>query len=205
MKRALLAAAATLALAAPAAAQTPPERISIVSLFDPIFYGEKAFVNGQLIGGDNAGQIVVLQESPFPFTTWTDVAQQTTDFQGYYSFWRRPAVTSHYRTSWNSGQLQSTEVQTQVIPRLVLTTRRLNRTTVRFVGTLRPAHPDQAVEIQRRTSAGWRTVATYHLRGGTTFAGRLRARHTLRVRAFFASTGDVLPAYSAAVSVPAPR
>jgi hypothetical protein len=205
MRRALAACAAALALAAPAAAQTPPERITIVALFDPIYFGQKTFVNGQLIGGDNAGQIVTLQEAPFPFTTWSDVAQITTDYQGYYSFMRRPALTTYYRTVWNGQVMSEQQVQVRVFPRLSFHASRLNSKTVRFAGTLAPAHPDQAIQIQRQTGSGWRTVASYTLRGGgSTFAGRLRAHHAVRLRAFFPSQGDVVPAYSVAVTVPKP-
>lgn len=209
MSRALvIAALAALCVAASAAAQTPPTRITIVSVFDPITYGEKAYVNGQLQGpddsADESGQIVTLQESPFPFTTWTDVAQQTTDFAGYYSFKREQlGVTTHYRTVWNGQVMSEREVQVSVAPRIKLAVQPSGRTAVRFAGTFAPALPKGSVAIQRRDRAGaWTTVANANLGStGTKFKGRLRARKAVQLRAFFATDGAHLDGFSNAVTV----
>jgi hypothetical protein len=203
MRRALAATAVVLvAAAAPAIAQGPPTRITIVSVFDPITYGDKTFINGQLVGDDQGGQVVTLQAAPFPFMAWTDVAQMSTDYAGYYSFKQLPAATTHYRTVWNGQVMSEREVEVTVAPRMTLKATPAGSKRIRFSGTLAPAHADAHVAIQRQTRSGaWTTVANARLRRGTTFAGRLRARKPIRLRAFFASDGDHLDGFSPAVSV----
>lgn len=206
MRRGLVIGLLAALCAAPAAfAQTPPTRITIVSVFDPITYGENAYVNGQLIGpddtADESGQLVTLQESPFPFTAWTDVAQQATDYAGYYSFKRQTGVTTHYRTVWNGQVISEREVQVSVAPRIKLVAQPSGRTAVRFSGTFAPGLPGQSVAIQRRDKDGaWTTIATAHLHGGTKFQGRLRAHKPVQLRAFFATDGAHLDGFSNAVT-----
>src|SRR3954464_14882535 len=50
------------------AAADPPSRATIVAGFEPITYGENAFVNGQLFGDNQGGQLVALEQSAPPFT-----------------------------------------------------------------------------------------------------------------------------------------
>src|SRR3954462_5754503 len=92
---------AVLAAAVPSAAfADPPARVTIVSVFDPIAYGQNGYVNGQLPGDAQAGQLVVLEQATPPaFVDWTPIAQATSDWAGYYSFKLRPAQTMQYRTS----------------------------------------------------------------------------------------------------------
>src|SRR5947209_20626869 len=86
--------------ALPAAANAnPPTRVTIVAVFEPITFGENAYVNGQLIGAGQPGQLVQLEQAPSPFTTWTPVAQAAADAQAYYSFKLHPDQTMQYRTS----------------------------------------------------------------------------------------------------------
>jgi hypothetical protein len=174
-----------------------------VSVFDPITYGENAFVNGQLVGEeDQAGQIVTLQESPFPFTTWTDVATTTTDYLGYYSFKRHPAQTTRYRTAWQGQLTSEREVQAAVAPRIQLRAAPAGRNVIRYTGRFSPALPGQRVALQRQAASGaWTTIATPALRSGLRFQGRLRARSAVVLRAFFATDGAHLDGFSNAVRV----
>src|SRR4051794_18431520 len=88
---AAVAALATLAAAVPStAAADPPTRVTIVSVFDPLTYGENAYVNGQLFGIAQAAQAVALEQAAPPFTVWTPVAQVAADAAGYYSFKLKP-------------------------------------------------------------------------------------------------------------------
>jgi hypothetical protein len=179
---------AMLALAASAYAD-PPARITIVSVFDPVTYGENAYVNGQLLGDNQAGQLVALEQSPPPFSEWTQVLQTTSDAMGYYSFKLHPATTMQYRTS-SQGASSERFVQVAVAPRIRLQAVPVSKTAVRFSGTFAPALPDQTVAIQRQLpGGGWATITRARLRGGKTFSGRFRARHTMNVRAFFQGDG----------------
>jgi hypothetical protein len=93
-------------------------------------------------------------------------------------------------------------VQVSVMPRIRLTAKRAGKTSIRFSGTLAPALADQSVAIQRRLPrGGWTTIANARLRAGRTCSGRIRARHTTTLRAFYATDGAHANAFSNAVKV----
>jgi hypothetical protein len=201
MRRVVPAFVVLLACAAPALAQTPPSRVTIVSVFDPITYGDNAYVNGQLIGDGQSGQLVTLQASPFPFTAWGDVAQITTDYRGFYSFELHPAANTHYRTL-AEGVMSEREVSVDVEPAIRFKAVPAGRSSVRFSGVIAPGHDRGTVAVQRQKRNGaWTTVANARLHGGAKFAGRLRARNPVVLRAFFASDGDHRDGFSRAVRV----
>ena len=187
-------------LAVPAVVQAdPPARISIVAVFNPITYGDNAYVNGQLIGDGQGGQLVTLEQSAPPYTEWTSVLQTTSDPAGYYSFKLHPAQTMQYRTS-SQGTPSEKVVQVNVAPRITLTASAAGRSSVRFSGRFAPALDGQSVAIQRRSRSGaWTTVTNAVLHGGKLFQGRLRAHRPVTLRARFASDGAHLDAHSNAV------
>lgn len=197
--RALVAVIVTLAIPA-AALAAAPARITIVAVFDPITYGETAYVNGQLLGEEQGGQLVALEQSPPPYTEWTPILQTTADDAGYYSFKvGQPAQTMQYRTN-SQGIPSERTVQVDVAPRIRLAATAAGRTSIRFTGRFAPALPGQSVQIQRRERSGrWTTVASPVLREGRTFTGRLRTRRGLILRARYVSDGLRLGALSKAV------
>jgi hypothetical protein len=198
-----LAVLAALVAAVPTIASAdPPARITIVAVFEPIAFGENAYVNGQLLGPTSqAGQAVGLEQSAPPFTDWTPVAQVTADAQGYYSFKLHPGQTLQYRTN-SQGIGSERVVQVSVAPRITLKAQSAGRTSIRFSGTFAPAIEGQSIAIQRRNKNGsWTTVGNAHLHKGKTFQGRIRARRPATLRAFFASDGAHLGAYSHDVTV----
>jgi hypothetical protein len=201
IRRAATAAAAALATFGASlpsiAAADPPTRVTVVAVFNPITYGDNAYVNGQLFGTDQASQPVILEQATPPaFVDWTPIAQVNSDADAYYSFKLRPTQTMQYRTSSQNGNSERA-VQISVAPRIHMTASAAGRTAVRFSGTIAPALADQSVEIQRQGSGGgWTRVTTARLRGGKAFSGRIRARKPVHLRAFYA--GD--PLYAAGTS-----
>jgi hypothetical protein len=201
IRRVAIAAVAFVAMA-PAALADPPARITVVGVFNPITYGDNAFVNGQLIGNEQGGGLVVLEQaSPPAFTDWTPVAQVNADPAGYYSFKLRPTQNMQYRTS-SQGFGSERSVQVNVAPRVRFTAAASGRSSIRFSGSIAPAFADQSIEIQRRvTGGGWTRVASARLKGGRTFAGRIRAKRATELRAFYPSDGTRLNGVSRAVKV----
>jgi hypothetical protein len=196
-------AAALVALWLAAAAQAdPPTRITIGAVFDPITYGENAYINGQLSGATSqAGQLVALEQSPPPFTEWAAVAQVTTDAAGYYSFKLHPSQTLQYRTS-SQGVPSEKVAQVSVAPRVSLSAVAAGKSSVRFSGKFAPALVGETVAIQRRTRSGaWTTVANARLKDGKTFTGRLRATAAVVLRAVYATDGAHLDASTHSVRV----
>jgi hypothetical protein len=202
MRAKFAAALAAVAVVVPAtAAADPPTRITIVSVFDPIDFGENAYVNGQVFQDTPAGQVVTLEQSAAPFTVWTAVAQATTDPEGYYSFELHPTQTLMYRTS-SQGAASERTVNVSVLPRISFRAAKAGRATIHFSGTFAPAVAGQQIAIQRRTTHGsWTTVTKATLRSGTTFAGQIRTSHPLTLRAAFANNGALATAASRAITV----
>jgi hypothetical protein len=173
--------------------------VTIVAVFNPITYGETAYVNGQLVADNQGGQLVALEQSPPPYTDWTPVLQTTSDAAGYYSFkLLHPSQTMQYRTN-SQGTPSERTVQVDVAPRIKLAASAAGKTSVRFSGTFAPALDGQSVAIQRRGTGGWTTVANARLHGGKTFQGRLRAHKAVILRAMFASDGAHLDGFSNSV------
>jgi hypothetical protein len=203
MKSLAVAALATLVAAVPALAD-PPARVTIVAVFEPISFGENDYVNGQLLGSGQAGQVVALEQSLPPFTEWTPVGQTTTDAVGYYSFKLRPSQTMQYRTN-SQGVFSERAVQISVAPRIRLKASPAGKSSIRFTGTFAPALEGQSVAIQRLNARGsWTTVAVAPLRAGKTFHGRIRARRTTTLRAIYEADGTHVAAVSNAAKT-APR
>ena len=201
------AAAVLAALALPASAHAQeepppvPDEVRVVVVFNPLTFGEPTYVNGVLRGVAQVGETIALEESAFPFGTWTEVDTTTTDGGGYFSFKRRPSLATRWRAvsrTANSGT--SPEVQGDVAPRLRFTAALRGR-TVSFSGSLAPAHDGLAIEIQRRSRSGaWSKVTDARLRR-TSFRGRMRIRGRTVLRAFFPPDGDHLNASSAPVTL----
>ena len=190
-----------LGLASTASAD-PPARITVVAVFNPITYGDNAYVNGQLIGNEQGGGLVVLEQATPPaFTDWTPIAQVNADPAGYYSFKLRPNQNTQYRTS-AQGFGSERAVQVNVAPRVRFSAEASGRTSIRFSGSIAPAFADQSIEIQKRLrGGGWARVATARLRGGRIFAGRFNARHTTELRAFYPADGAHLNGISRSVKI----
>ena len=67
---------------------------------------------------------------------------------------------------------------------------------VRFRGSVLPAHDGQAVQIQRRTASGWKTIASPVLVTATPLNGVARSKYAQRIRIRRSSTyRTVLPAH----------
>jgi hypothetical protein len=188
--------------AASAALADPPARITVVAVFNPITYGENAYVNGQLIGNEQGGGLVVLEQaSPPAFTDWTPIAQVNADPAGYYSFKLRPTQSMQYRTS-TQGFGSERGVLVSVAPRVRFRAEAAGKTRIRFSGSIAPAFADQSIEIQKRLAGGgWTRVATARLRSGRSFAGTMRAKHATELRAFYPTDGAHLNGISRAVKV----
>src|SRR3954453_16509992 len=201
MKRGALVLILLALLPVASASADAPSRVTIVAVFEPITYGENAFVNGQLVGENQGAQVVALEQSVAPFTEGTPVAQTRAEAAGYYSFKLHPSQTLQYRTN-SQGLYSEKAVQVSVAPRIKLKARSAARASIRFSGTFAPALDGQSVAIQRRDSRGsWTTVANARLHDGKSFGGRLRAHGKTSLRAFFATAGAPLDGFSNAVTV----
>jgi len=149
-----------------------------------VTFGRSVTIAGQLVGRPN--DKVQLEQSPFPYTDpFKNAAQGSTDSAANYSFVVTPALNTRYHVVAKSPPATSGDIT--VLVRTKVGLRLSDRTPahgtrVRFKGSVLPAHDGKRVRIQRRTSAGWRTIATPLLRAATPVDGVQRSKYRRRIR-----------------------
>ena len=150
-----------------------------------ITFGRSTTISGQLTGEGNAGVKVQVQQDPYPYGDgFADVGEETTtDANGNFSVPVTPALNTRYQAvAKASPPMTCAAVQVRVRHKVTLkvsdnTVRRGQK--VRFKGRVLPAHNGRKVQIQRRTSSGFKTVAKARLRPA---GAASKYRKTLRIK-----------------------
>jgi hypothetical protein len=170
-------------------------------------FNDNITLSGQVFGTNVAGITVTLQENPYPFAGWNDVATATTDATGKYllvrqlktnTAWRVVAGTKPPGTSNTALVLQQDSVTMKAS-----TTRPRLHHTVLFTGFAKPARFGFPVYIQRLGRTGWHTVLTAKLAitaipDTVSYAVRLRHVVSGLYRAYVPGGYDHLAAASSA-------
>jgi hypothetical protein len=170
--------------AAATGAAPAPATVTIAATPTVVTFGNPVTIAGQVPGRTTAK--VELEQTPFPFTDpFKNAAQGTTDSAANYSFQATPALNTRYHVVAKSPPATSADVTVLVRTKVGL---RLSDKTpargarVRFKGSVLPAHNGKAVKIQRKTSAGWKTIATPVLTAATPLNGVERSKYGKRIR-----------------------
>lgn len=181
----------TFTTAAPGSGGGGSGSVSVSLKTGSIVFGHAATITGKVTGGKHAGVTVTLQESPFPFTSFKNVANTTTDTNGSYTFTRKPGLNTRYRVVAKTSPPSTSAIAQENVKFFV--SLRLSDSTVkpgarvRFSGVSRPAHTGGLVLIQRKTSTGYKTVSKTLLRASTTgqstYAKKVRITHSGTYRA----------------------
>lgn len=169
------------------AAQPPkPPKDGAVSLAAKpaiVVYGSSTTLSGR-VEGARAGVAVTLQRDPFPLGDGLlPYRAATTAANGGFSFTLTPVLHTSYRavaatTPSKPSATVLVRVRMRVGLRLSTSTPRAGR-TVRFSGSVHPAHDGRTASIQKRSSTGrWTTVARTTLQD----AGATRSSYSRRVR-----------------------
>jgi hypothetical protein len=165
-------------------APPPSPAFTIAATPAIVTFGKPVTIAGQLAGRPNEN--VQLEQTPFPFTDpFKNAAQGTTDAAANYSFLIVPTLNTRYHVVAKSPPATSADVTVMVRTKVGL--RLSDRTPargarVRFRGSVLPAHDGQTVKIQRRTSSGWKTLATPTLVAATPLNGVARSKYAQRIR-----------------------
>jgi hypothetical protein len=158
-----------------------------------IVFGHTTTITGQVKGSKAAGTSVTLQESPFPYASFKNVATATADSNGKYTFTRNPLLNTRYQVVAKTGPPVTSPIAQESVKFFV--SLRLSDSTihsgqrVRFSGVIRPADNGGLVQIQRKTKSGWKTISKTLARPSTTgqskYAKKVRIFHAglYRVRA----------------------
>ena len=139
----------------------PSPTLSINASTTHVVYGSAFTVFGTLTGNAHANVAVTLQQAPFPYTRYTNLAAGRTNAAGAYAFGGlRPGLDTRYRVHAKGV----TSVNKLVFVRYRVSLSVSDSTpkrgqSVRFSGVVSPAANGRLVLIQRRGSDGvFRTV-----------------------------------------------
>ena len=159
-------------------------------------FGAGVNLSGKLGGSNVSGRSVRVQEDVYPLSAFSNTGNATTNATGDWTLAVKPTANTRYRA--NSGKADSPTVDVMVRPAITLklsdrTPRRGQR--VRFSGQLCPEHDTVAIELQRKTSSGWKKVASPVLAdipGGTCskYSVSKRVRRSGSYRAHFNADAD---------------
>ena len=187
---------ANMTFTTPAPGTAPPGQNAVTIAANPstVTFGRPTTISGQVTGPDNANVEVELESNPAPFTAGFKNAgvKATTNAAGNYTMAVTPTVNTRYRVSAKTRP-RVTSPETLVNVRVRVSLRLSDRTPsrgerVRFSGVVTPGHDGKVARIQRRTSAGWRTIARATLRTTTPVNGVARSRFARRIRVFRSGT-----------------
>jgi hypothetical protein len=174
-------------------AAKPPKggTLTLAAAPNPITFGKTTTLSGTL-SSQAAGVTVRAQAEPYPFTgPFKDVGTATTGTGGTYTLAVRPDQLTRYRvTAATSPKATSPTVDVAVRRHVTLavSTRTPKRgARVHFGGIVTPLDTGAAALVQRRGSAGWRTVRQVPLHPNatataSTYSVRLRVKSTARYR-----------------------
>ena len=155
-----IATVAATAAGATAMAAKPPKppasRLSISASSTHVVYGGALTIFGSLTGAGNANAATTVQQAPFPYTHFANLASGRTNALGAYSFGGiRPGVNTRYRV--HAKGVTSATLQVFVRYRVSLS---VSDSTpkrgqlVRFSGVVSPAANGRLLLLQRRGSDG---------------------------------------------------
>jgi hypothetical protein len=196
----ILAAAAAVPFAADAA-KPGPATVTAGVTPSVVRFGTPAKVSG----ATSASTTVTLEADAFPYdNAFSKVATSKSDAAGAYAFTVTPAEGTHYRvTAKAKPPVTSAIVALGVrwkISLKVSTRSPARGSKVRFSGLVAPGKVGQAVRVQRRTAAGFRTVASSTLKAGlsgtSSYSIRVRIKRTGTYRVNVPSDGSRLAASS---------
>jgi hypothetical protein len=178
----LVALVSAVALGAP---PTGGAKVTISLKPTSVVFGRSVAITGKVTGAKKSPTSVTVQQSPFPFTSFTNAATTNTDNNGNYRFTTKPQVNTRYRVTAKTSPTVTSPVAQENVKFFV--SLRLSDSTissgdrVRFSGVIRPAHNGGLVQIQRKTSSGWKTIsktlATASTTGQSAYAKKVRIRH----------------------------
>ncbi len=165
----------------------PPPAVTLAATPPVVTFGKSVTLAGQVPG--EPAVTVELEQTPFPFTDpFKSLAEGTTDAAGNFSFSALPTLNTRYHIDAKASP-PVTSPDVTVLVRTKVGLRLSDKTPargsrVRFRGSVMPAHDGSTVRIQRRTSAGWKTLASPVLATAAPLNGvaRSKYRQGLRIR-----------------------
>lgn len=193
MKRTIITIAAVGLIAVPAvwAAKPSPGTLTIAASPTSVKSGGSVTLSGKLTGSNVGGRSVRIRSDEFPVGSFSNAGTATTNATGDWSFVVKPTQNTRYTANVGKADAPNLDVTVRARVSLKLSDRTPRRgQQVTFSGQVCPQRDGVAIRIQRRTSAGWRRVASPVLAdipGSTcsSYSVVKRVRHTRTFRARF--------------------
>jgi hypothetical protein len=170
-----------------------PSTATIAAAPNAVLFGSATTITGQVTGKKASGATVDLQSEAFPYRApFSTVASTTADPTGHYSLRVAPSLNTLYRVVAKTAPTAiSPNVLVKVRVRIVLhvsTSRPAAGQLVRLSGFVLPAYNGKAVQIQRKTRTGWKTIAQPKLMVATSVGGVARSKYSKRLRILASGT-----------------
>jgi len=157
--------------------------VSIGTSATVVKFGASVTITGQVFGTAVNAITVALQENPYPFTGFNEVATTTTDSTGHYQFIRPVSANTAYRVVAQTKPAGTSSTafvyEMDGVSLKASTTRPRKHHSVLFTGFSAPARVGGDVFIQRLGRSGWHTVlkaklAQTNIANFASFAVRLK-------------------------------
>jgi hypothetical protein len=197
MKRTLVIAAACLAaLAVNASAQQQARTLTLAASPTEVKFGGSITLSGKLTGPNSDGRNVRVERDVLPLDSFQNAGNATTNATGDWSLVVKPDASARYRASAGNTDSAPVDVTVRAAVSLRLSDRTPRRgQRVTFRGRVCPEHDAVTIALQRRSSTGWRTIASPVLAdipnvACSSYSVRRRVRRDGRFRARFLGDTD---------------
>jgi hypothetical protein len=163
MKRTIITIGAVAMLAVPAvqAAKPAPGTLSIAAAPTAVKSGGSVTLSGKLTGSNVGGRTVRIRADEFPVSSFSNVGTTTTNATGDWSFVVKPSQNTRYTANVGKTDSPNLDVTARAAVTLKLSDRTPRRgQRVTFSGQVCPERDTVAIALQRRSSTGWKTIAS---------------------------------------------
>jgi hypothetical protein len=163
MKRTIITTAAVALLAMPAAlsAQQQPRTLTLAATPTAVKFGGSITLSGKLTGPNSDARNVRIERDVLPLDSFENAGNATTNATGDWSLVVKPDANARYRASVGNTESSTVDVTVRAAVSLRLSDRTPRRgQRVTFSGRVCPEHDTVTIALQRRSSTGWKTIAS---------------------------------------------
>ncbi len=209
MAGALIAPAAAFGQTAPAPSPALPDRITMLTIFKTVTFGEPSFVSGRFRNVNPAdgtltpygGRAITLSAAPHPFTAFAPIANDVTEAEGFYSFQVDPQVNTRYVVAAADPPVATDAKLVRVrfaIEFEAETTKPRRGREFEVSGTVKPVRPGAKVIVETRAvgSRGFREADRVSAAADGTFDAAAKVRGDSELRARVLGDPQNLPSLS---------
>jgi hypothetical protein len=162
MKRIIITTAAVAMLAMPAALSAQQgQTLTLTAAPTAVKFGGSITLSGKLSGPNVDGRNVRIERDVLPLDSFENAGNVTTNATGDWSLAVKPDANARYRASVANTDSAPVDVTVRAAVSLRLSDRTPRRgQRVTFRGRVCPEHDTVTIALQRRSSTGWKTIAS---------------------------------------------